>query len=264
MSDFSWRSIDPALVLVLTSLSMITLGASVANAQQRAPSHACGPLHIAGHYGPFDYRTERNRLEIVENFHYTPRVEALISGQSGSLEQDLNYTLKSSPNHHRALLSLSRYTLRAKDRQPAGFEWPLECYFERAVRFKGDDPVVRMIYAQFLGQTKRVPAASAQLDVALTLGAESAFTQYNAGLIFLEMGDFERALTQAHRASGLGLKNPDLETKLRQAGRWRDAPQNAPTPGANASAASAATASASSANPSSANTSASSASAPSN
>ena len=247
MSDFSWRSFDRALVLVATCLSMITLGASVANAQQRAPPNACGPLFIAGHYGPFDYRTHRSGLEIVENHHYTPRVEALISGQSGSLEQDLNYTLKSSPNHHRALLSLSRYTLRAKDRQPAGFEWPLECYFDRAIRFKGDDPVVRMIYAQFLGQTKRVPAASAHLDVALTLGAESAFTQYNAGLIFLEMGEFERALAQAHRASGLGLKNPDLETKLRQAGRWRDAPQNATTPGASATSAGAASASSSSA-----------------
>src|SRR5450830_1586845 len=33
---------------------------------------ACGP--IQNDYGPFDYRTQRESLKVVEQYHFTPRV----------------------------------------------------------------------------------------------------------------------------------------------------------------------------------------------
>ena len=191
-------------------------------AQQRDAGNPCGPIAVPGHYGPFDYQTERNRIAIVDMHHFNARVEALIGGQSGTLEGDLGYTLKSSPNHHRALLSLLRYSTRAKSKSPTDFDWPLECYFERAIRFQKYDTVARMIYAQFLAQSKRVQDATVQLETAVALGTENAFTQFNAGMIFFDLGLFDRALAQAHRAKAMGLMKTDLEDRLKSANRWQE------------------------------------------
>ena len=62
----------------------------------------CGALQNA--FGPFDYRTERGyNLDVVESYHFTPPVEALIRGSSGTIGGDLDYTLRAFPNHDRAL-----------------------------------------------------------------------------------------------------------------------------------------------------------------
>ena len=207
-----------AWVLVVSIVG--ALGSSAVFAQQGDENHPCGP--IANHYGPYDYRTERARLRIVDAHHFNARVEALIAGQSGTLENDLNYTLKASPNHHRALLSLLRYSMRAKSKSLTDFDWPLECYFERAIRFQKYDTVARMIYAQFLARSKRVKDATVQLDTAVALGAENALTQFNAGMIFFDLGLFDRALAQAHRAKAMGLMKTDLEDRLKGANRWQE------------------------------------------
>ena len=43
----------------------------------------CGS--IANAYGPYDYRTDRDALPIVDGAHFTPIVEALIRGNRGAL-----------------------------------------------------------------------------------------------------------------------------------------------------------------------------------
>lgn len=200
----------------------LLLPAFAAWAQQTEAVHRCGPIQVPLHYGPYDYRNERHKLIIVESAHFTPSVEALIAGSTGDLNKDLNYTLLSSPNHHRALVSLSRLSTRTKDPQPRGFSWPIECYFERALRFRADDSIVRMIFAQYLGQHKRVDEAVVQLNAVLQASADNPLTQYNAGLIFFDMGLYDRALTQAHVARKMGLERPDLADMLKKANRWQE------------------------------------------
>ena len=76
-------------------LTIFMLIASV-SALAQSNASACGDLKT--HYGPFDYRTDRDKLEIVEGAHFTPEVEALIRGKSSArLGQDLAYTLTHSP-----------------------------------------------------------------------------------------------------------------------------------------------------------------------
>ena len=76
-------------------------------ASAQALDASCGSLENA--YGPYDYRTDRgNRLYLVESAHFTPVVESLISGLSGPLGAELDYTLRAFPNHHRALISDAR------------------------------------------------------------------------------------------------------------------------------------------------------------
>jgi tetratricopeptide (TPR) repeat protein len=184
-------------------------------------NHPCGLIYTR-HYGPYDFRTQRGALAIVEEFHFDARVEAGIRGINGHIAGDINYTLKASPNHHRALVTLMKVTNRAKSDRLPGMEWPTECYFDRAIRFRPDDSVVRSLYGQWLYQRKRTQDAERQLDVAIELAAENALSQFNIGLVFLENGNHERALVQAHRALAMGFLRPELMDGLKRVNAWRE------------------------------------------
>ena len=181
---------------------------------------ACGPLDNA--YGPFDYRTDRDKLSIVERFHFAPEVESLIRGKSGRLGGDLDYTLRAFPNHHRALIAVMRYGEKLKSPQPADLPRPVECYFERALRFRPDDVIARMIYSKFLAGQTRKAEAIAQLQLASAAAKDNGFSHYNVGLIYLELGEYEKALVQAHRALELGYPATGLRDQLKSAGRWAE------------------------------------------
>lgn len=187
-----------------------------------AQGNSCGSLTNGN--GPWDYRTERSTIKIVEDYHFTATVEALIGGATGQIGGDLDYTLRASPNHHRALIAISRLAQRQKTNQIPFMRYTVDCWFERATRFRPDDTVVRGIYAQHLGRTGREAQAIEQIDAAIKAGENSAFTQYNAGLLLLELKQYERALDQAHRAISMGLTRPELRDALQAAGKWSDPP----------------------------------------
>ena len=186
-----------------------------------AQEEACGPLNNA--YGPFDYRNKRgSELEVVERFHFGPRVEALLSGQSGRLGSDIDYTLRAFPNHHRALMSVLRLSEKTKAGKDPDMNWSYECYFERAVRFQRDDAIARMLYATFLGKQNRINDAAQQLKIAATIAEGSAFTHYNIGMVYTDLKRYDEALEQAHKAYKLGFRQTGLRDRLRAAGKWRD------------------------------------------
>lgn len=117
----------------------------------------------------------------------------------------------------------------------------------RAVQFKPDDTIARLIYATFLGKNARVPEAMQQLEQANTLAKDNAFTHYNIGLVYFDLKQYDKSLAQAHTAYGLGFPQPGLRDQLKAAGKWKeasagakaaDAPAKSPaTPAAEAPAA---------------------------
>jgi hypothetical protein len=202
-------------------LTAVFLLCTAAPLLAQAKPDACGPLENA--FGPYDYRTERGQhLYLVEMAHFTPSVEALIKGNTGRIGGDLDYTLRAYPNHHRALMSVMRYGEKMKSPQPPDLRYPVECYFERALRFRPDDVIARMIYATFLQKHGRDTEANAQLQQTATLAGNDAFTHYNIGLIYLDGKNYEGALLEAHRAYALGFPRPDLKNLLVAAGKWRE------------------------------------------
>jgi len=209
-----------------TSFSSLLAGLlitfSISNVVSAQPNlSGCGPIENA--YGPFDYRTEKeNRLKIVEQYHFTPIVESLISGSTGAVGVDLDYTLRASPNHHRALLAMVRLGEKLKSPQPRGARYSVECYFERALRFRPDDSTARMIYATFLAKNGRVPETIKQLELATTAADDNPFTHYNIGLIYFDIKNYDRALVQAHKAYGLGFEQSALRDQLKSAGKWKE------------------------------------------
>jgi tetratricopeptide (TPR) repeat protein len=204
----------------------------------QASATACGSLENA--FGPYDYRVDRGQpLRLVDSAHFTPAVEALVRGNTGSLGGDLNYTLRAFPNHHRALMSVMRYGEKMKSPQPSDLLYPVECYFERALRFRPEDVIVRMIYATFLQKAGRDKEADVQLQDASRLAEDDAFTHYNVGLIYLDGKNYGGALREAHKAYALGFPRPELKNRLVAAGKWHEptatvpeepgsAPQGAP------------------------------------
>lgn len=197
----------------------------------------CGS--IAHSLGPFDYRQaggsgeHRDMLATVEGAHFTQEIELLIRGRSGGADPgaDMNYTLLAYPNHHRALISVMRYGEKKASPKPPGLRYEVECYFERAIRFRPDDAIARIIYATYLTKNKRVSEAVAQLEQATRIAGENAFTHYNVGLAYLDMKIYDKSLAQAHKALALGFERTELRDLLQKVGQWKDpVPAPADTP----------------------------------
>ena len=207
---------------VLTFLVTVVffLVSPAAIAAQKQPY--CGELKNA--YGPFDYMDRfnlKNELDIVEVYHFNSNVENLISGQSSSIGGDLSYTLRAWPNHHRALVALFKYSIKEKSTRIVGLKYPVECYFDRAIRMNTKDAQVRSIYSAFLSHHNRNKEALKQLRVAANLEPNNATILYNLGLLYFKQKNYEKAGHYAKQAYALDFPLPGLRNKLIQVGKWR-------------------------------------------
>jgi hypothetical protein len=188
--------------------------------------------------GPYDYRTQRKSLEMVEMHHFMPTIEQLIRPKYKYFGTSLTYTLMVFPNHVRALNTLVKLSDREKSEQPKGAYFTVDCFFQRAIYFAPDDVVVRMMYARYLGSRKRHDEALAQLKYVEAGSGNTALTLNNLGLIFAELGEDEHALALAHQAAALGFVSPDLKEALVKSGHWQPPPAeaaSAPSDGARSS-----------------------------
>lgn len=183
----------------------------------------CGPLKNG--YGPYDYRTSKGQiLNTVEDFHFTPKVEMLLKADTGYLGADIDYTLRAFPNHHRALMATMRYGEKTKSAKPPNMRYSVECYFDRAIRFRPDDAIPRMIYSMYLAKNGRTPEAIQQLDIAATgaEGKENPFTHFNLGLNYFDLKEYEKSEIQAHKAYDLGFPQTILKDKLKGVNKWTE------------------------------------------
>ena len=187
---------------------------------QTPNSNYCGELR-GRHYGPFDYRMRGQvDLEVVERAHFAPEVEAGIRGSTSYLGDDLNYTLRAIPNHVRALNTMAKVGLRDKVLHVPHALYPVECYFDRAMRFAPDDGAVRAVYGSYLLGLGRINDAVGAFAKALELKPDDPTINYNAGLAYFRKKDYKNARVHAKKAYELGFPLPGLKTMLTQAGQW--------------------------------------------
>ena len=215
------RSALLALVAVLGSVQ----GSAVLAQSIEMEALECGALDNA--YGPFDYTDatdRRDKLPIVEQFHFNSDVENLRRGQSGTIIGDLDYTLRAFPNHHRALNAMALYQRANPEAAVAPFR-SAECYFNRAMRFRPGDGTTRMLYGSYLFKRGQRQEALQRYQEALALQPESAEVHYNMGLLQLELKQTAQALEHAHKAYALGYPLQGLKNKLKRAGAWKE-PRN--------------------------------------
>ena len=212
--------------LSVAAIVALSAAPTPARAQQGINIYACGSLNAPGQYGPFDFRTIPDDVRHrVEDYHFTPDIETLRKGNTAELAgADLDYTLRAIPNNPRALLSVSRYATKMKVDRAQGLRFPAECYFERAIRFVPDDPMPRVLYASYLKDRKRIAEARTQLDAAEKVRGDPANFDfdYNLGLLYCEVGAYDKALVAAKRAYALGAPLPALKNRLKAAGKWQE------------------------------------------
>ena len=97
----------PKLCVFLLGASLCCFVVPEGLAASAVGEAACGPLETGG-YGPYDYTNPihfREKLPIVEGAHFDAGVESLrghLKKNAGTLDGDLDYTLRAFPNHHRA------------------------------------------------------------------------------------------------------------------------------------------------------------------
>lgn len=206
-------------------LSVFCVMPAATLAQENNP---CGPIRPKSPDFPWDYRIKTHHQPLVERAHFTAQVEMLIRGQSGqALEPDLDYTLNQIPNHHRALISLQRLGERRKSDHLSGMKYPIECYFDRAVRFMPDDLVARQLYAAYLHSKNRDDIAIYQLSIVEKMAEDNPLTHYNVGLLYVQMKRYDDAVRQALRAEELGFHQTGLKDRLIELGHWPAPPSSA-------------------------------------
>lgn len=226
------------LQLLGAGLALALLGAPVAAQGFKEPCARSDTFARPAVNGPFDYRNQRSALQMVENNHYIPQIENLVRGKTGTLASEHSFVLHGFPNHHRALASLARYGLREKSATPGNLDYTVDCYFERALVFRPDDYIVRMLFADYLTRTNRIPEAAAQLDYVRNTVDDNPMTHYNIGLLYFQMGRYTEALAQEHRAAALGMPRTDLRDRLKAQGKWAEPAPSAASAAPAASAAS--------------------------
>jgi tetratricopeptide (TPR) repeat protein len=203
----------------LSGIALVLFLATTTNLQ--AATLFCGELNPPGQFGPFDYRVAgKDDLYMVEREHFTENIKNLEQGNSDFLGGDISYTLRVFPNHYPALQAMAKLSLREKTTKPQGANFPVECYFERAIRWSPDDGTVRMLYANYLTKFKRSDDALEQYQVALRLQPKNANLNYNIGLLYLKKKNYEQSVVYAKKAYGLGFPLSGLRNKLKRAGKW--------------------------------------------
>jgi tetratricopeptide (TPR) repeat protein len=187
-----------------------------------AQSSGC-PDGNEGGFGPFDFSDAAVRAErypIVEINHFTIDVENLLHGKTSSIGSDIDYTIRAFPNHYRALDAMSRLAAREHTTRARGARCTPEGYFERAIRFKPNDPMVRMTYGIHFYRNKMFNKALEQLKLAESIDGSNANVQYNLGLIYFDQKKFDLAKASAIKAYAGNFPLEGLRNKLVKAKVW--------------------------------------------
>lgn len=202
-------------------LAALLLGASSAHAASESNALLfCGELTAP--FGPYDYRdtSKAHDLFLVEQAHFTSNIERGESGNSGTLGGELNYTLRAFPNHIRALATLVRLSKNGKVMRLPGLRYPVECYFDRAIRFVPDDGMVRAAYGNFLYSQGLTERALPYLEQGAKLAPDNPSVQYNLGVALFRLKRYKEANQAAQNAYAAAFPLPGLRRMLTEAGAW--------------------------------------------
>lgn len=174
----------------------------------------------AGNFGPYDYRADKDKLPVVENRHFTARVEQLQAGETGAHPMgDVAYTLVKFPNHHRALYSAVVFSLSEKSSR-LGQRYQAECFLQRANYFSPKDSVPYMLYGLYLHRLGKLSDSLEKYRVAERLAPTDANLMYNIGLALFDAGQYQESYQYAIKARQNGLGLPGLQRKLQKTGHW--------------------------------------------
>lgn len=229
------RTAERSFMKYLLILLMATTGlaaASICVGQDSATVseemlESCGPLReVATAEGRLDYRLKdtspvvKKGVQDLNRYHTQLAADELRQGSLHlSVIQNLDFSLRHSPNHHWALQLLIQY-----DRAGGKFGSypPPECAFLWARQHAPDDYTVWFLGGYYYWSRKQYKNAEYWYQRALMLEPNLADGHYNLGLLYIDMAEYDKALKHAHSAYALGYPLPGLKQKLQRLGKWRE------------------------------------------
>lgn len=221
--SFRSNSVPHWLGICLGLLAAQALAVTAVSAQQAADLaelEGCGNVFDAP-LGPWDYNDARNSAELrtINSNHFPPYVERLERGKSSvNVLDDLAFTLRYFPNHHRALNSILRYEIE-KGIPPFSESWlSADCWFQRALQFQPDDGVVWLLYANLRARKNQNEKALEAYEQARVLLDDSPEVNYNMGLLYVKMAQYDKALAHARKAYAGQYPLQGLRRKLAEKG----------------------------------------------
>ncbi|WNO60686.1 hypothetical protein [Rheinheimera sp. MMS21-TC3] len=203
------------LVVVFTSFSAFA---------NRYNNSTCGIIpgqKLTNAYGPYDATNpaHASKLPIVLGAHFTRDVERLVSGISGPVMGDIDYTLRAIPNYHRALAAMAKYQRREKVKlKERDRYYTADCYFQRAIYFQPADATTRMLFAMHMHLTGRLNEAAEQYQLGIMVDPDYPEMLYNYGLLLFDLKRFTEAQQIATKAYAAGFPLQGLKDKLKNAG----------------------------------------------
>ena len=194
-----------------------------------AASALCGgPLDRNKFNRALDYNnaSDSSEIALVERFHFDTKVEALIRGVSSPVPEDIHYTLVQIPNHYRALHAMTEWQTRNNADIALGSDqndpyWAIDCYFERALYYKPQDPIIHMLHGIYLHKSIRLDAALKAYKTAERLRKNDPEITYNLGLLYTDRKEYDLAYEYAKQAYAGGYPLPGLKDKLTSLGIWK-------------------------------------------
>lgn len=219
-----FRALAATLVSALCSFMVNAEPSKSRHPPANQPSPGCGDFNYSiSALGPLDYRiTDPEVIDFVEVRHFTPQVERLVKGEKGTLGSEMAYMLGVFPNHHRALRSALELTKRHGGTMPPEMKYSVDCWFDRAIAYRPDDVLVRVLWAQELIRRGDRRSALQQVEIAETFAKGSPPSHYNLGLLYFELREYEKSMSNAKIAYDNGFNLPGLRDKLTKAGKWKD------------------------------------------
>ncbi|NND68829.1 MAG: hypothetical protein HKN19_14665 [Halioglobus sp.] len=176
--------------------------------------------------GPFDYLRRRQlvgQLEVVEEHHFNRNVENLIKGITTEPMGDIDFTLRSFPNHHRALNSAVKFRLRHKRFPPKSKGLRAECYLQRAINFSPNDPIPYGLLGYTFHKLGKPSRAVEPYKTALKMSPGDMMLKYNLALALTELERYHAARAHAEEVYDAGFPLPALKRRLLEAGHWEGA-----------------------------------------
>jgi tetratricopeptide (TPR) repeat protein len=95
-----------------------------------------------------------------------------------------------------------------------------ECYFNRAFRYRPNDPTLRMLYGMYFHKIRKLDDALAEYRRAEGMDPGSSEIQYNLGLVYFDLKQYDESARHAAEAYRLGYPLPGLRKKLAAVGKW--------------------------------------------
>jgi len=178
----------------------------------------------------FDYRniTGHNGhngwlIRDIFRAHIKPAIEAMYTrngqGIGGSASGNLDYALKRIPNDPRSLKAIIDYyfIIKTKPRHSHLVRAP-ECYLKKAMMFVPGDPVPIFLYGYYMFKKNRYKLAIKWYKRGLEKEPESSEGNYNLGLLYFNIKQYNYAKHYAEIAYKLGFPLPGLKNKLKMKG----------------------------------------------